>query len=109
MDVSAPNLFVNGAQGPIVAGGYRFWVLMHESLHAIGLEHPSPGGVGSQVLAPHLEGVEATHAYTAMSYEQQPTIANRPEGPQIYDIAALQTLYGARAANTGDNVYEGWT
>ncbi|MBM6593877.1 M10 family metallopeptidase [Microvirga pudoricolor] len=78
-------------------GGYEALVALHEFGHAIGLKHPHED---SPVLPARLDQLQ----YTVMSYRSyqgQPIsgLANEDVGyPQtymMYDIAALQTLYGA--------------
>ena len=88
-----------------IAGSNGFHTLLHEIGHTLGLEHPgnyeNEGG-GSD--APYLEGEKDSNRYTVMSYTQPFGIY--PETPMLYDIAAIQQLYGANfKTRSGDNVY----
>jgi len=79
----------------IEPGTEGYYVLLHEIGHAIGLDHSS------------LPAVEDNQQYTVMDYSSHPTIATDVTGYQLYDIAALQYLYGADVTATGgNNVYD---
>lgn len=83
---------------------YRPDLILHETLHAMGLKHPfSTGAVLSagQDIIPN----------TVMSYSTLPGassgyMSKYPGEPMPLDIAALQYLYGASAAKAGDTVYD---
>lgn len=94
-------------------GGLEFY--MHEIGHALGLLHPGPyniGGTGTYTAyARDAIFYEDTEQYTLMSYFSS-NITHAAYGtasaatPLLYDIAAIQRLYGANmTTRTGDNVY----
>lgn len=75
-------------------GNYGFYTLLHEIGHAMGLIHSFSAG---------FTGEENTTRYTVMAYDWSPFY---PSSYMVYDIAALQKLYGANMAHeTGDTVY----
>ena len=90
--------------------GYEFHSLIHEIGHALGLSHPHEGG--AQTLISALDFVN----YTMMSYED-PSWAYFGSGSSryftiseslmVYDIQALQHMYGANNNyNVGNTKYE---
>ncbi|MBS99629.1 MAG: hypothetical protein CMI01_13250 [Oceanospirillaceae bacterium] len=98
-------------------GGSGYGTLVHEVGHALGLKHSF---TGDYVLSSSLDNL----AYTAMSYTEHPnglfrTVTQtgpysyswsyeyiQPETLMLYDIAALQYLYGANLSyRTGDDLY----
>ncbi|MGE4241311.1 M10 family metallopeptidase [Ramlibacter sp.] len=83
---------------------YRPNLVLHETLHALGLKHPFGGG---DVL-PTCEDIIAN---TVMSYSpvegsRSGRLSHYPDEPMAYDIAALQHLYGASSGNAGNTVYK---
>ena len=101
-----------GERGLEDEGSYAFRTALHEIGHAIGLSHPSDyGGAGAQSYAESAEFREDTAQFTVMSYWDE-TASDADYGRDysthlmLYDIAALQRLYGANEnARTGDDVY----
>ncbi len=91
-------------------GDYNFLSMIHEVGHAIGLKHPgnyNAGGGGTP--KPYLSTPLDNHGNTVMSYTTAPqeTAAGKyASTPMIYDIAAVQALYGANHSyNSGANTY----
>lgn len=115
-----PTLTPNAAAGDIWLstedelradkGDYYFQTLLHEMGHAIGLKHSFEG---DDVL-----GSQDNYQYSVMSYTDHPSAAfiRGPEAnslyplaastPMLYDIAAIQYLYGSNNSyNNGDTTY----
>ncbi|MBP2232968.1 serralysin [Azospirillum agricola] len=90
-------------------GSYGFKTILHEIGHAIGLKHPgnyNAAGGGSE--GPYLSNAEDNYRYTLMSYNSHPSLGFNGLGtaPALYDIAAVQYLYGANTQTRGgDTVY----
>ena len=91
-------------------GTYEFSTLVHELGHALGLAHPHEGG--AQTLKTSLDFSN----FTVMSYEN-PSWAYYGSGSSryftiseslmVYDIQALQHMYGANTSyNVGNTKYE---
>ncbi len=78
-------------------GGYDFFTILHEIGHALGLQHTFSGG---------LTGVQNTEQYSVMAYNTNTWGSVSAETYQLYDVYALQQLYGANTSyNSGDDVY----
>lgn len=84
----------------LTPGTYYGMAVMHETGHAIGLAHPFDGVV--------LDDPETENrGYTMMSYDADPYGGMEPVTPMLYDIAAMQYLYGANmSTNAGDTTYD---
>lgn len=92
-----------------IKGNYAFMTIVHETGHALGLEHPHEG-------ARIMPAARDTMEYTVMSYRSYARASvsggyvneewGYPQSLMMYDIAAIQHMYGANyATNSGDTVY----
>lgn len=94
--------------GTFQPGTYDFVAIMHEIGHALGLDHPFEGNI--------IPAGYDDMRYTIMSYTDPKGVfyfnGTDPEAqfiinsPGVYDIAAVQKIYGANLAfHTGNDTY----
>ncbi|WP_370334485.1 Ig-like domain-containing protein [Parvularcula marina] len=80
------EVFISGSG---VLPEVKYWTYLHELGHAIGLRHPSGDG----------ENQDYNHYTTLMSYNDRTFVSDNflgyPASPMIFDILAIQSLYGA--------------
>ncbi|WP_322980099.1 M10 family metallopeptidase [Pseudomonas sp. C11] len=82
-------------------GSYDYLTFVHEIGHALGLKHSFEASESSNYV---LRGRYDDVRYTVMSYNDSYDF--QPTGPMLFDIAAIQYLYGSNDSwQTGDNVY----
>jgi hypothetical protein len=97
-------------------GSYNYEAIMHELGHALGLKHPFDGSTV-------LDAAHDNRLYTLMAYDNAPnslfvdvsqsgnthtwrSYTVNPDTPMLYDIAAMQYLYGANMRyHTGADTY----
>ena len=95
---------------PLV-GTYAFQTLLHETGHAMGLKHPQDAKGSFAAMPAHVDSLE----YTVMSYRSYVGApltgytagsTSYPQTLMMYDIAALQFMYGANyTTNAGNSTY----
>lgn len=107
----------NGSDSDWSVGSYDYEALMHEIGHGLGLKHPGNyNGEGSGT-PPFLPSDLDFRNYTIMSYNdpandhywdsgKNTSVLVAPETPMVYDILAIQYLYGANTHyHTGNDTY----
>lgn len=91
----------------VAVGSTGYFAIMHEIGHALGFEHPGSYGQGEQ--PPYLPSGQDNIQNTIMSYYNGTIVTqsgNPPSTPMVYDIAAMQYLYGANHNyRAGDDYY----
>ena len=117
---AAADVWINpaiAAQSNWANGSYNYLSLIHEIGHGLGLKHPGNyGDSGSSEAGPYLPEALDFRNFTIMSYNsakyyyldtaQSQYIIVDPQTPMVYDIAAIQYLYGANNNyRTGDDLY----
>jgi hypothetical protein len=118
---SGGDVWLSTASGAVTstdwsAGSYNYEAMMHELGHALGLKHPFDG-------ATVLDAAHDNRLYTLMAYDNPPnslfvdvtqngtsyswrSYNVNPDTPMLYDIAAMQYLYGANMSyHTGADTY----
>lgn len=83
---------------------YRPNLILHETLHAIGLKHPFEGGAtlgGALNIIPN-----TVMSYSPIEGARTGWLSSYPSTPMPLDVQALQALYGAAPRNAGDTVYD---
>jgi serralysin len=95
-------------------GAYSFFAIMHEVGHAVGFSHPGDYNAAPGVnitYASFAQFIQDTQQYSVMSYFDEASAGTAQfnsyaDTPMLYDVYALQLLYGANmATRIGDTVY----
>ncbi|HVZ42699.1 MAG TPA: M10 family metallopeptidase [Ramlibacter sp.] len=82
---------------------YRPDLILHETLHALGLKHPFSG---DSVLASQEDIIPNTvMSYSPVAGGTSGSMSAYPAEPMPYDVSALQALYGASSQNAGGDFY----
>jgi Peptidase M10 serralysin C terminal len=86
-----------------VPGSYGYKSLLHETLHALGLKHPGRYNISGVLPEPPYLDPNLDHiGNSIMSYNGG---GMNPVTPMVYDVAALQYLYGKSATALGNTTY----
>jgi serralysin len=113
---SPTNINYHDLLNPDIGGGHGFVTYMHEIAHTLGLRHAGNYNGGSPTYENDALFVQDTEQWTVMSYFGAMDAGadfvdadgnlRFPQTLMLYDIAAIQSLYGANTTTrTGDTIY----
>jgi len=114
------DVWLNPELDDLISGTQGFSTLIHELGHALGFKHPFTAETKNSAT---LSSAEDTTQYSVMSYTDYDGVGNvytrigntntfsvtavQATTPMLYDVLAMQFLYGANTSyNTGDDVYQ---
>ncbi|MBU2089403.1 MAG: M10 family metallopeptidase C-terminal domain-containing protein [Alphaproteobacteria bacterium] len=88
-------------------GSFNFQTLVHEIGHTLGLKHPfEASGSGIALAAADDYYGNSVMSYSPTAGNQDASISFETTTPMLYDILAIQYLYGANTAyNNGSSTY----
>ncbi|MEG4971020.1 M10 family metallopeptidase, partial [Microcoleus sp. B6-A1] len=94
------HIWLDNNLANITPGSSGFTILLHEIGHSLGLKHPHEGAV-------NMPNYQDNDRFTLMSYNGHPDMPGvTPKTPQLFDVAAVQYLYGANTdTRSGNNTY----
>lgn len=75
-------------------------IVLHEIAHAMGLAHPFDAAPGDR-----LPPAQENNKYTVMSYTPNPDTGSRGETLGLFDLVAMQDIWGAAVSHAGDTVH----
>lgn len=111
-DANSGDIWINTKSGAHYSsytdGSYTFQTLIHELGHSLGLKHPFDSETQNTTV---IDPAYDSQVYTVMSYSAKPGdktsyLSYNPTTPMLYDIAAIQYIYGANNNyNAGDTAY----
>ncbi|NIX77400.1 M10 family metallopeptidase [Microvirga terricola] len=94
------DLWLQYGKDDPLPGSYQYFLFLHEMGHTLGMKH-SHEAAG---VLPAMSSWHDSTEYTVMSYNDQ---GMYPQTYMMYDIAALQEMYGADfTTNSGNTVYK---
>ncbi len=99
-DARGGDVWMSNTRSDLTPSSLGFTTLIHEIGHALGLKHPHGGSL-------NLPTSQDSDQYTVMSYNKHPDMLGvEPTTPQLFDIAAIQYLYGTNTnTRSGDSTY----
>lgn len=101
---SAGDVWIGAGQATSQWDWYRPNLVLHETLHAIGLKHPFDGASRLDSTSDIIPNT--VMSYSAMAGSRSGSLDKYPAMPMPLDIVALQAMYGAAQTNTGDTSYD---
>ena len=103
-DPSGGDVWIGANQAQAGWDFFRPDLILHETLHAIGLKHPFAEGT----VLPTPENIipNTVMSYSPLVGSNPGAMSSYPAEPMALDIAALQFLYGTTSTASGDTRYD---